>query len=97
MRKPWQPAPANQEPLSSRPEDPHGRERIRRSLAGDHASSGLGGRVDDDWSTFERPLLCLDEINLKRKAQEKKDKTACRIGIVCTVLAGIVAVVGFQN
>ena len=73
------------------------RERIRRSLAGDNAQSGLGGRVDDDWSTFERPLLCLDEINHKRKAQEKKDRNACRIGIVCTVLAGIVAVVGFRN
>jgi hypothetical protein len=73
------------------------RERIRRSLAGDNAQSGLGGRVDDDWSTFERPLLCLDEINLKHKAQEKKDRTACRIGIVCTFLAGVVAVVGFRN
>ena len=73
------------------------RERIRRSLAGDHASSRLGGRVDDDWSTFERPLLCLDEIHNKRKAQERKDRTACRIGIVCTVLAGIAAVAGFRN
>ena len=71
------------------------RERIRRSLAGDLASSSLGGRVDDDWSTFERSFLCLDEINHKRKAQERKDRTACRIGIVCTLLAGIVAVVGF--
>ena len=73
------------------------RERIRRSLAGDHASSRLGGRVDDDWSSFERRLLCLDEINHKRNAQERKDRTACRIGIVCTVLAGIVAVAGFRN
>ena len=73
------------------------RERIRRSLAGDHASSRLGGRVDEDWSTFERPLLCLDEIHNKRKAQERKDRTACRIGIVCTVLAGIAAVAGFRN
>jgi len=73
------------------------RERIRRSLAGDNASSRLGGRVDDDWSTFERPFLCLDEINNKRKAQERKDRTACRIGIICTVLAGIVAVVGFRG
>lgn len=72
------------------------RERIRRSLAGEHASSRLGGRVDDDWSTFERPFLCLDEINHKRKAQERKDRTACRIGIVCTVLAGLVAVIGFR-
>src|SRR5688572_25630000 len=37
------------------------RERIRRSLAGDHVSPGLGGKMDDDWSTFARPLLCLDE------------------------------------
>jgi len=73
------------------------RERIRRSLAADHATSSLGGRVDDDWSTFDRPRLCLDDINNKRKAQEKKDKTACRIGIVCAVLAGIVAVIGFRK
>ena len=73
------------------------RERIRRSLAGDHASSRLGGRVDDDWSTFERPFLCLDEINNKRKAQERKDRTACRIGIICTVLAGIIGICGTRN
>ena len=73
------------------------RERIRRSLVSERTSSGLGGRMDDDWTTFERPFLCLEEINQKRKAQERKDRTACRIGIVCTVVAGIVAVVGFRN
>ena len=73
------------------------RDRIRRSLAGDQASSRPGGRVDDDRSAFERPFLCLDEINDKRKAQERKDRMACRIGIVCTVLAGIVAVAGVSE
>ena len=53
--------------------------------------------MDDDWAAFERRLLCLDEINNKRNAQERKDRTACRIGIVCTVLAGIVAVAGFRK
>jgi hypothetical protein len=64
------------------------RERIRRALA---------GRADDDWSTFNRPLLSLDEINHRRQAQERKDRIACRLGLLCTVLAGIVAVVGFRN
>jgi hypothetical protein len=73
------------------------RERMRRSLAGDKAHWGLGGRVDDDWSTFQRPLVSFDEINAKRTAQERKDRTAFRIGIVCTVLAGVVGVIGFRN
>jgi hypothetical protein len=70
------------------------RERIRRNFGGDKASWGLGGRIEDDWSTLDRPLVSLDEINLKRTAQEKKDRLAFRIGVVCTVLAGIIGIAG---
>ena len=72
------------------------RERIRRSLAGERSPSGLGGKVNNDWSNFERPLMCLDEINQKRKAQEQKDRTAFRMGLVFTLLAAVVAVLGFR-
>ena len=73
------------------------RERIRRNLTGDRAESGLAGRADDDWSSLGRPLLCLDEINLRRKSQEKKDRMAFRIGILYTVLAGVIVALGFQK
>ena len=73
------------------------RERIRHSFAGDKFLWGFGGRVDDDWATFGRPLLCLDEINRKRKLQEHKDQVAFRVGLACTMLAGVVAYIGVER
>ena len=73
------------------------RERIRNSLAGETTRPGWSCRVVDDWTSLQHPLRSLDELNRQRELQQRKDKFAFRFGIVCSVLAGVIAVLGFQN
>ncbi len=71
------------------------RERIRRHLSGDSTGKGRAGRAEDDWLPLDRPLLTLQEIEARCRVQAKKDRTAFRVGLACTVLAAVMGIAGF--